>query len=87
MDACLRLVFGTKIIIKMSRYFMVSYVGTTVTGDGKVTGCASIRLNSGLYLNRNETTRSFESGEIKLKNVVITNIQELNESDYNDWIA
>lgn len=39
------------------------------------------------YLNRAVTLKAIKEDNHKIKSVCLTNIIELNESEYNDWVA
>ncbi len=65
------------------RYFIVTYVGNNNEGSS-MTGSATSKVPEG-YLNQSEFCEDIRIDQ-GLKVVIITNIIELNESDYNDWI-
>jgi methyl coenzyme M reductase subunit D len=73
--------------MKPTRYFHVFYVsinkGRVKKGNGNIT----ISVSSGGYLNK-DTTREIIEDELPVGyKVIITNIVEITESDYNDWNA
>ena len=67
----------------VKRYFVVMYVANTVRGN--ITGNLDVTTN-GEYLNRELTTENIK-GSIKqdCSDIVITNIIELNEVDFDSW--
>lgn len=66
------------------RYFIVAYNH----GNGRVHGSGGISfVTDGCYLNRSKTIELIKSTLRHVdEEVVIQNIIELSESDYNDWI-
>ena len=71
---------------KSNRHFLVFYAGTC-TDYSSVTGCCDFTTN-GYYLNSKKTIELLMKNQKKeAKSIVITNIVELSESDFNDWKA
>ena len=69
--------------IDRNRYFIVSF---SLNND-KIHGFGQRNfVTNGCYLNMQKTTEQIKS-ELKYENVgiVILNVIELSESDYNDW--
>jgi len=72
---------------KNKRYFLLFYIasapkeGLTATA----TGCHVFWTKKG-YLNKDEVVKLLKKENPGMFNIVTTNIIELNESDYNDWI-
>lgn len=70
------------------RYFIVTYTATA-GGGTQVSGSANFTSTGGNYLNRglvgDEIIRMCADQNIIAWNVVVTNILELTEADYNVW--
>lgn len=70
-------------IKEIMRYFIVFYIATGE--EGQVAGSVTF-TSDGCYLSLTESIRQIhEIVKIKTRDIVPTNIIELNESDYNDW--
>jgi hypothetical protein len=69
------------------RYFLVFFnaIQDSMFGQKPVAGFFESRTENGSYLNRHKVIRSIE--QKGGKEVIITNIIELNEDEYLDWIA
>ena len=69
--------------INKKRYFLVSYQFHL---DGKDGFGYSSHITKGGYINLKDFTNLKEKTLGKTASIVILNIMELNESDYNDFI-
>lgn len=65
------------------RYFIVFYIGGV--GTLTVTGQMNFIVYGG-YLERSEVIKQICETTEGLEDAVLTNIIELSEADYNDWI-
>ena len=71
---------------KSNRYFLVFYSGLC-NDNSSIIGCCDFTTN-GYYLNSKKTIELLTNNQKKeTKSIVITNIVELSESDFNDWKA
>ena len=71
---------------KQNRHFLVFYIGVC-EDNSIVNGCCDFTTN-GYYLNSKKTIELLMKNQKKeTKSIVITNIVELSESDFNDWKA
>ena len=69
-----------------NRYFLVFYSGLC-TDYSSTIGCCDFTTN-GYYLNSKKTIELLMKNQKKeTKSIIITNIVELSESDFNDWKA
>ena len=66
------------------RNFIVFYIGNTP--NGRVTGYMDFTSYDGSYLNKTLTLKQLDENSIKIEDIVFTNIIELNDNDFNDWI-
>lgn len=67
------------------RYFLVMYSIRSNSTSGE--GCARYTTDDGEYVNNSKVMESMaKATSCKKNNICITNIIELNESDYNDFI-
>lgn len=73
-----------KIRINKKRYFLVSYIANSF--NGHTTGLMDFKTKK-YYLNRDLTLKqiSDKNKDLNLEQIVITNIIEISENDYNDW--
>ena len=67
----------------MKRYFMTAYIGSS--DKGMVNGSMMFQTSNGGYLNRDTCVKMIEGKGLKTWDVVITNIVEMSESDYQQW--
>ena len=68
----------------MKRYFIVFY--SCQSKEGNYSGHVDVTTELGLYVNRKGFTSDLiAESKYKITSVIITNIIELNESDYLDW--
>jgi len=68
-----------------NRYFIVFYIGNIY--NGRVTGYMNFTTYEGCYLNKAMTLIQLGDKNSELKEIVITNIIELSESDYREWAS
>ncbi len=72
----------------INRYFIVVYIGTTI--KGQATGQTSFQTKNNSYLSRTITISQIiemnKKTGVSIYDVVITNIIELNEVDYNTYL-
>jgi hypothetical protein len=68
--------------MEANRFFIVSFIGTAPSGH-RGTACTEFSTVDS-YLNKDTTVKQLEKAS-GLSEVVITNIIELNKSDYNNW--
>lgn len=67
------------------RYFLVMYSIRSERSSGD--GCARYTTDDGEYVNNKKVRKSMaKANSCKENDICITNIIELNESDYNDFI-
>ncbi len=76
----------------MKRYFIVFFIATNVKKGCQATTSVGIIKNDGRYINRDvdseEIIKSYKDGQgIIFIDLVINNIIELNEADYNEWVG
>ncbi len=69
---------------KRPRYFLVFYKAKT-HNNAMIMGDGAFESTEGKYFNRTELMENIKSTFLEYAEVRITNIIELNESDYNDW--
>lgn len=69
--------------LKPNRFFIVFFVGKS-HNNLQATGNTQINTRDS-YIKRAEATELI-GNTYNLKEILFTNIIELNESDYNDWI-
>lgn len=65
------------------RYFLAFYKGTTDTGYCE--GYMDFTTKGG-FINKVETHRMIKEKFSNIKDLTITNVLELKENDYKDWI-
>lgn len=68
-----------------NRFFIVMYVANH-TYKGRCTGETTFTVSESGYINREMLVEQIIENNKTLKEVVITNIIELSETDYNRWI-
>jgi len=68
------------------RYFIVMYVALVNSG-AQATGNMQIVSHTKDYPSRKRIIEIIEADELGLRNPVITNIIELTEEDYQQWIS
>ncbi len=68
-----------------NRYFIVFYIGNVI--NGKVTGYMEFTTYENSYLNKAMTIVQLSKNNLDIKGIVITNILELNEVDFNEWCS
>lgn len=67
---------------QIKRCFIVFYRANK--GNSLVTGYINF-ITDGCFLNRKKTIEQISESSDGLTQIVITNIIEISESDYNDW--
>jgi hypothetical protein len=68
--------------LKPNRFFIVFFMGSTSSGHTRTSFREFSTTDN--YLNKSVTFDMLEKST-GLKNITITNIIELNKSDFNDW--
>jgi len=68
-----------------NRYFIVFYFGTVKNGNA--TGYMEFTTYEGAYLNKSMTIIQLSKNNLNLTDIVITNILELNDVDFNEWCS
>lgn len=66
-----------------NRYFIVFYIGNVA--EGRITGYMDFQTYEGSYLNKAMTLIQLHKNNLKITEIVITNIIELKENDYTEW--
>ena len=69
----------------MNRYFIIFYTGNSV--DRIHTGYVGEHRVDGKYINKDDITKSIIKLNPILINATITNIQEINKDDYNQFFG
>lgn len=67
-----------------TRYFYATYLAEIQNGTS--TGTIDFFNKEGLYPSRSVLIKKIREANEEIKNVVILNIIEMTESDYNEWI-
>ena len=68
-----------------NRYFIVFYIGNVP--NGRITGYIDFTTYEGSYLNKAMTLIQISKHNSEIKDVVLTNIIELNENDFHEWTS
>lgn len=67
------------------RYFIVMFIGSHP--NGQATGHMDFTCSDGCFIRRKEATKQISATNESIRDVVITNIIELTEADYQSWIS
>ena len=72
----------------MKRYFVIFYTCSRTDTNGYTIGWCTFVSQDGRYVNKKEIENFVKSwkGNENIKDIVITNILELSESDFQDFI-
>ena len=68
-----------------NRYFIVFYIGNVP--NGRITGYIDFTTYEGSYLNKAMTLIQISKYNSEIKDIVLTNIIELNEKDFHEWTS
>ena len=68
-----------------NRYFIVFYIGNVP--NGRITGYIDFTTYEGSYLNKAMTLIQISKYNSEIKDIVFTNIIELNEKDFHEWTS
>lgn len=71
---------------KANRHFIVGYIGTHTEHNTKITGQTSVNTMNGKFLDKKSLYEIILASSI-IKDVVITFINEISESDHRDWLS
>ena len=69
----------------VNRYFIVFYIGNVP--NGRITGYIDFTTYEGSYLNKAMTLIQISKYNSEIKDIVLTNIIELNEKDFHEWTS
>lgn len=75
-----------KRLLKIKRYFIVSYSFLNGNGFTEVTDSTGSFLNKEFFSKEMEKSIKKLNPETEVGNIVITNILEINKRDYKDYI-
>ena len=68
----------------MDRYFIVSYIGTSLDSNRLLTGQINMTSGNGNFLNRELTIKVIEEKSNSV-DIVITYLMEVNPTDWKIW--
>lgn len=71
---------------KTNRYFIVSYIGTHTEQPIKITGQTSVNTINGRFPDK-KSLYEIILAYGNIKDVVITFITEISESDHRNWLS